>query len=151
VLSTNEPSAHLFLGLPAVADIYPGCGPMAGIHAALRHTARSMLLVLACDLPAVTAKLLRRLVEWAEGFDVVVPMTSDGVLHPVCALYRRTCLPVMEEHLRSGNTGLLDLFHSQKVRTRRLAPGEGDFTDADLRDMDSPEDYLQWWVRISPP
>jgi molybdopterin-guanine dinucleotide biosynthesis protein A len=148
LLSTNEPSAYSFLGLTAVADLYPGCGPMAGVHAALRHTARSMVLVLACDLPAVTTQLLRRIIECAEGFDAVVPMTSDGLLHPVCALYRRACLPVIEQNLRSGENQMMALFDSRHLRVRRLPPGEGDFTDANLMDVDSPEDYFQCLARI---
>ena len=151
LLSTNKPSVYSFLGLPAVADLYPGCGPMAGVHAALRHTARSMVLVLACDLPGVTTHLLRRIIECAEGFDAVVPITSDGLLHPVCALYRRTCLPVIEENLRSGENQMLTLFDPRQLRVRRLSPCEGGFTDADLMDVNSPEDYLQCLARIPHP
>ena len=127
LLSTNEPSAYLFLGLPAVADLYPGCGPMAGVHAALLHTARSLVLVLACDLPAVTTQLLRRIIECAEGFDAVVPMTSDGLLHPVCALYRRTCLPVIEaEPSLRRKTRCWRLFRIPgELRCKAIAPGEG--------------------------
>jgi molybdopterin-guanine dinucleotide biosynthesis protein A len=151
LLSTNEPAAYSFLGLPAVADRYPGCGPMAGLHAGLLHTTRSLVLVLACDLPAVTPHLLRRIIDGAEGFDAVVPMTSDGLLHPVCALYRRTCLPVIERNLHSGENQMLGLFDSRELRVMRLSPADGNFVDADLMDVDSPEDYLQCLARTPHP
>jgi len=44
LLSADEPSACSSLGLPAVADLFPGCDPIAGVHAALRQSARSMML-----------------------------------------------------------------------------------------------------------
>ena len=150
LLSANEPSAYSFLGLPAVTDLYPGCGPMAGVHAALRHTARSMMLVLACDLPGATSRLLRSLIGCAAGFDAVVPVTSDGLLHPVCSLYRRSCLPVIEEKLRSGENQMLGLLDSRQLRVRRLSSGEGGFSDVELLDVDTPEDYLRCLARMAP-
>ena len=150
LLSANEPSAYSFLGLPTVIDRYPGCGPMAGVHAALRHTARSMILALACDMPGVTPRLLRSIIECAAGFDAVVPVTSDGLLHPVCALYRRSCLPVIEEKLHSGENQMLGLLDSRQLRVKGLSPVEGGFSDVDLLDVDTPEDYLLCLARMAP-
>jgi len=149
LLSTNDPSSYSFLGLPMVADLYPGCGPMAGVHAALHHTERPLMLALACDLPGATTRLLRSLIENAEGFDVVVPVTSDGLLHPVCSLYRRSCLPVIEKKLRTGEHQLSGLPESRQLQVKRLSPGEGMFSDLDLLDVDTPDDYLQCVARLT--
>src|ERR1019366_7035109 len=35
--------------VPVVADIFPGCGPLAGIHAALTHSTAELNLMLAVD------------------------------------------------------------------------------------------------------
>lgn len=81
-------------------DDGPGAGPVAGLlGAAARHPGANWL-VLACDLPLVTAGLLRRLVELASlhpNAAAVVPEV-EGRVHPLCASYA----PSMIERLRSG-------------------------------------------------
>jgi len=42
-----------------VGDIYQGCGPLGGIHAALHHAAHSHVLTVACDMPFLRVELLR--------------------------------------------------------------------------------------------
>src|SRR5271170_4450223 len=74
-----------------VADIFSGCGPLAGIHAALVHSPAELNLMLAVDMPFVSRELLGFLFAAAahEGNRaiVTVPRTSRG-LQPLCAVYR---------------------------------------------------------------
>jgi molybdopterin-guanine dinucleotide biosynthesis protein A len=143
-LSANDPPAYAFLELPIVPDVYPCRGPLAGLHAAMLHTLRPLVLVLACDLPRVPTALLRHLVECAAGFDIVVPVTSDGALHPVCAVYRRTCQESVEHNLRVGDNRMLCLIEDPKLRTRHLTAREGAFSDGDLMDLNTPEDFERY-------
>ena len=147
LLSADDRRPYDFLGLPAVPDVFPGCGPMAGLHAAMLRTSRPWLIVLACDLPDATAPLLRRLVDAADGFDAVIPAGSDRCLHPVCAVYNRTCLPAIERLLKSGKHRLLSLLEEPGLRIRILSSAEGGFADADLVDLDSPIDYSEYLKR----
>lgn len=144
LLSANDPSAYTPLGLPIVLDIYAGSGPMAGLHAAMLHSQRPLMLVLACDLPRVPAVLLRNIIESSPGFDAVIPITPDGGLHPVCAVYRRTCLPVVERNLRSGMHRMVSLLDEPGLRVRQLTAAEGGFSDTDLLDLNSPDDYEEF-------
>ena len=86
-----------------VADIFPGCGPLAGIHAALVHSSAELNLMLAVDMPFVAAELLGFLFAAAESNDAVitVPRTSKG-LQPLCAVYRREFCDIAEHGLRAG-------------------------------------------------
>ena len=43
--------------LPSVADVYPQWGALGGVHAALTACTREWAIVVACDLPSVTAEL----------------------------------------------------------------------------------------------
>jgi molybdenum cofactor guanylyltransferase len=144
LLSANEPPAYAFLGLPIVPDVYPGRGPLAGLHAGMLHTERPLVLLLACDLPGVSSTLLRRMIEGTEGFDAVAPATCDGLLHPVCAVYRRTCMPIIVGNLRRGDNQMLSLLEDRRLHVRRLTPDVGAFTAADLMDVNSPEDYAKY-------
>jgi molybdopterin-guanine dinucleotide biosynthesis protein A len=98
------------VGVPVVEDIYPACGPLAGIHAALSVSATELNLVLGVDCPLVTPELLRFLVRVAAGTDklATVPRVA-GHLHNVCAVYRREFAKIAEKILAgsaaAGNTG----------------------------------------------
>lgn len=85
-----------------VRDALSGGGAAAGIHAALRAT-RAPTLVVAWDMPFVTADILGTLAEH-NGSDVVVCESEGGKLEPLCALYAPAFADLIErewEHERS--------------------------------------------------
>lgn len=99
---------------PPVMDIYPGCGPIGGLHAGLMACGREWLLAVACDMPLLKAELFRLLKERIreeEGrqkrYDGAVPVT-DGRIHPLAAVYRKCVVSVLEEQIEAGNYRLCD-------------------------------------------
>jgi len=56
-----------------IADIFPGCGPLGGVHAALVHSLAELNLMLAVDMPFVSSELLAFLFDVAAGEDEVRP------------------------------------------------------------------------------
>lgn len=93
----GDPARYAHLGVPAIPDAMPGCGPLAGIYTALLHSAAEWNLVVACDMPAVTAPLLAALLEEAEraAADCLIPAGPGGRLEPLCAVYhRRAAAPI---------------------------------------------------------
>jgi molybdopterin-guanine dinucleotide biosynthesis protein A len=139
-VSSNDAGLYDFLGLPALPDLYPGQGPLAGLHAVLKKTDRPLVLLLACDLPALHEVMLRRLLEFSQGHDAVIPRTTDGRLHPLCGIYRRTCLNLLEQNLSSGINKMMDLFRDGSLRVKFVDGREGRFDDSDLRNLNTPED-----------
>lgn len=90
-----------------LADSVSGGGPLGGIHAALRHSETDWNLMVAVDVPLVTAGLLG----FVAGFCpsnaklVVVPKIG-GKLQPLCAAYHRALLPQVENALDSGQLSI---------------------------------------------
>ncbi|HEY6769084.1 MAG TPA: molybdenum cofactor guanylyltransferase [Candidatus Sulfotelmatobacter sp.] len=120
-------SAFKFQGLaPVIEDIFPDCGPLGGIHAALRSSKRDLNLVLAVDVPFAPAHLMRYLLREAENnseASAVVPLI-DQHWQPLCAVYRRDFADVAEIALRQGNYKIDALFCEIKVmpiEARKLA------------------------------
>ncbi len=140
IISASDPSQYQSLGFPVIADVFPGQGPLAGLHAAMSHTRRPLLLLLACDLPRVSSGLLSHIVELSVGFDAVIPRTSDGRIHPLCAVYRRTCLPFIQEALIHQVNKMVGFLVDPALKVCWLSPEEGFFTDADLINLNSPRD-----------
>jgi molybdopterin-guanine dinucleotide biosynthesis protein A len=100
-----------------IADLYPGCGPLAGIHGALLHSSAELNLMLAVDMPFVSRELLDFLFAAANETDaiVVVPRTARG-FQPLCAVYRRAFAAAAEEALRAGNYKIDAVFAGVAVR-----------------------------------
>jgi molybdenum cofactor guanylyltransferase len=140
VISSNDDSSYRFLNFPIVPDHFAGCGPLAGLHAAMRCNDCSLYIVLACDLPNLQARLLRSLVSLAEGFDAAIPRTSDGVAHPLCAVYRKTCLPAIETALEKGSNKFIETFLDNTLAVRWVGPEEGIYEQTDLANINTPED-----------
>ena len=98
-----------------VADRRPGMGPLAGLEAALEHARDHSVLLLACDMPYVTAPLLAHLVSLAPTADAVVPRTDRGY-HPLCAVYHRRCMEAVRRRLDTGALALQGLLQEITVR-----------------------------------
>src|SRR6185295_447743 len=45
-------------GVTPIADLIPGCGPLGGLHAALTAARGDRVVVVACDMPYVSAPFL---------------------------------------------------------------------------------------------
>ena len=84
-------------GVIAVPDLFPGCGPMAGLHAAFALTDAQLLYVSAVDMPFLQAGAL---LSPPEG-DAAVYVLGDRP-EPLFGVYRRTAFPAIEASLRAG-------------------------------------------------
>ena len=119
LLVANAPDADAWLpGVRTAGDLVHGLGALGGIHAALSH-ARRPVLVVAWDMPFVSPSLLAELRALAgNDVDAVAPEGAGGAPEPLCTWYAPSCLDAIERRLRSGDlraTGLLG-----DVRTRAL-------------------------------
>jgi len=140
LISSNDPTCYEFLKLPVIPDHYRGQGPLAGLHAAMLWNECSLYIALACDLPSLQTRLLRKLASFAKDYDVAIPRTRDGLAHPLCAVYRRTCLPVVENSLHRGVNKMIEILEEPSLSIRWIGPEEGQFEDADLANINTPED-----------
>src|ERR1700678_2887073 len=84
---------YAHLGFPILPDAIENCGPLGGLYTALQNTNADWNVLVACDMPDVTAAFLTQLLAAAEasGADCVVP-EIDGKIHPLCAAYHRRLL-----------------------------------------------------------
>ncbi|MEO5913594.1 MAG: molybdenum cofactor guanylyltransferase [Luteolibacter sp.] len=74
-------------------------GPIAGIVSGMRLHPEADWLVLACDLPRLDAATLANLIESRRDDEKFLSYRSefDGLPEPLCALYTRGALPVLEQ------------------------------------------------------
>jgi molybdenum cofactor guanylyltransferase len=113
----------------SVSDLTDSWGPLGGIQAALHAAEAEWCILIACDLPFVSAGLLQRLFELrsneTESFDAVVPVQADDYPQPLCALYRRLpSLDAADQAIRNGEhspRALLDKVNARYVSFAEIA------------------------------
>jgi len=98
-----------------IPDLYSGCGPIAGIHSSLNHTASDWNLMVSVDVPFLNEELIRNLISSAGEFDCVIPEHASGV-EPLIGLYHKRILPVVEEMIKNGDYKLMYLLSKLNVR-----------------------------------
>jgi molybdopterin-guanine dinucleotide biosynthesis protein len=122
VVIGGEPARFEGYDVRVVPDRVPGAGALGGIYTALCATTASHVLVIACDLPFVSAPVLARLASLAvEATDAVVPRTTDGI-QPLCAVYARRLKGRVRRRVESGHMKVQDLLGA--IRVRELGPDE---------------------------
>ena len=114
LVSTNHPERFAGLDVQTVADQFPGCGPLAGIHAALLASRYPHVFVAACDMPGLDPEVIRFLLGRVGSAEAVVPCW-DGDVEPLHAVYAVGALPEIEAHLRAGQNAVRDVLRRLRV------------------------------------
>ena len=119
-----------------VADAEAGCGPLGGIVAALRESRFEWNVFVPVDVPFVPVSCLKELVAAAMGSGEAAMARVDGKLQPLCGVYPKTMLPVLQRELAEGRW---------KVALAVAAAGPVrvvDFADARwFRNVNTPEEF----------
>jgi molybdopterin-guanine dinucleotide biosynthesis protein A len=141
LIVANEPDPFAHTGLPIVPDRIPGAGALGGVYTALVCAGHDTVIVLACDMPFVTAPLILHLAERSREADVVVPRDARG-RHPLCAAYATRVAPHVRQRIDAGDLRVgsaLDGLVVHEVGPDMLAAL--DSTGRLLVNVNTPEDY----------
>jgi molybdopterin-guanine dinucleotide biosynthesis protein A len=112
------------LGLTVVEDVYPGHGPLSGIHAALSASTTPLNLIVGCDMPFLSTDFLEHIVLIAAVADaqVTVAESTEFGYEALCAVFNREVLPAIEDCLKTAELKLSRVYERLHVRT--LSPEE---------------------------
>jgi molybdopterin-guanine dinucleotide biosynthesis protein A len=114
-------------GCRVLPDQFTDAGPLAGVEAALAVATNPLLLVLAVDLPGITAKLLFQLKAGCPEKAGAIPRVGKN-LEPLAAFYPKTARPIAEKRLRHHDCAVKD-FADECVQS-----GLAQFVDFPLAD-----------------
>jgi molybdopterin-guanine dinucleotide biosynthesis protein A len=122
LISANNKGKFEFLGFKVVPDKIPGQGPLMGIASALEASSNELNFVVACDIPHIELRHVRRIISEAANSraDVVVPIAGDGQYEPLFAVYRKSALRAVNEVLSSGGRKISDIFALCNVKKINL-------------------------------
>ena len=110
-------------------------GPMAGLAAGLRHAKHDWLLVMPCDTPLMTTKIMAQLLEYLKAEKIsdswqAILFSHQG-LQPLHGLYHKSMLPIFEQCLRENKNALQRLLRSMKsIHIHEALDSEFSFNNA---------------------
>ncbi len=145
IIVANDADAYAQFGHRVVGDVYPGTGSLGGTYSGLLAAREQYALAVACDMPFLNPALLRYIISLIPDYDVVVPrgydpsgrvprslrgdksagegkprgnqpIAKERNLHPMHAVYSKTCLPAMQARLLAGDLPLISFHDAVRVR-----------------------------------
>ena len=140
-LSVGNTESYPEIDCERVVDLYPGCGPMAGLHAALLKTPDEGVFLAAADLPFAEPLAALKIASLCGDCAAALLVTEDGHFEPTFGYYKKELLPAAERLLAAGRYKLLDFF--EEAPLRRVLPEELGplWRDGMLDNINYPEDY----------
>ena len=108
-----------FEGVSLARDSWPVHTPLAGIQAGLQAMEADCAFCVGCDTPLLKPEVVGLLVETMRpGLDLVVPYSShEAHYQPLCAVYSRDCLSLLQGQLEEGHPKVDRLFARLRVET----------------------------------
>lgn len=143
IIVTNSFDEYEFLNLPMVKDKWVGMGPLAGIEAGLRASHTEKNLLVACDMPFISAKLGSILLQELNEYQAVVPEIS-GQLHPLFAAYRKEVQKEAQKSLELEQLRIRGIFRNIHVKIMddtELKKCGFQVKETDIFNMNHPSEY----------
>ena len=120
LISVDDVGRHPEIPYPMIGDVFPDCGPMGGLYAALKYCRSEALFTVSCDTPLVSKGIADALCDRMDkdvDVDAVIVVTGEGRKHPLCGIYRKSCLPILEKLLQQGQYRMMELLKRLQIRT----------------------------------
>ncbi|MBO7662011.1 MAG: molybdenum cofactor guanylyltransferase [Clostridia bacterium] len=138
-ISTTLPKDYEDVGLDVIHDEYPETGPLEGIRRSLEHARADRVFICAVDMPFVRGEMVRCLAERISPEDDICIFRDEDRIHPLCGIYRRRVLPVIEKMIQEDKHRMRELLSS--VATKVVDIRECGFSGNALRNINTPEEY----------
>lgn len=129
VVVLNDPEGWAELPARLVGDALPGCGALGGIVSGLAAAAGETAIVVAADLPLLSADLLAAMLGALGDADALLPRSpapgsarNGRDLEPLHAIYRRSCRDQLGRALLAGERRVCAALAG--LRLRVLEPDE---------------------------
>jgi molybdopterin-guanine dinucleotide biosynthesis protein A len=113
---------------------------LGGILTALQNTSAHWNLIVACDMPNVSAAFLRQLLDAAEAWDVdaLLPAGPSHQLEPLCAVYHRRTRRALEAAFSGGQRKVMAALEGLPVAVLLVAER------APLQNVNTPADWATY-------
>ncbi len=145
-----------------VRDEFPNTGSLGGLYSGLRAAQNELAFAVACDMPFLNPALIQNLIALSSAYDMVIPSSDDGQggnreenatlpmtakkrkLHPLHAVYRKTCLTPIRDALERNDFRMISFHDAVRVRVVSLSEIEKfDPQHISLWNINTPEEFAR--------
>ena len=114
IIVTSNPE-YKQLGYPCIEDKMKDKGPLGGIYTGLFNTATQKNLLLGCDMPFLSKKLLAALLNNYGNEDVLLT-EHLGLAEPLCSVFDKNCMTQFGQLLEKNQLKITDALIGLKTR-----------------------------------
>jgi molybdopterin-guanine dinucleotide biosynthesis protein A len=143
VVIIRRPGQWMVNDVECWRDGHAGVGPLAGLHAALAPQAAEHVMVLAVDMPGITAKWFQWLQRYCRPGAGAMVQHAEAC-EPLAAIYPRAALGEVTERLQRGELSLQRLAHALAEKGQLGLVPVGSDERAILRGINTPDDLAFW-------
>jgi molybdopterin-guanine dinucleotide biosynthesis protein A len=112
----RDPVAYLAWNADLVTDLFAARSSLTGIHTGLFYAPTPYIFTAACDTPFIRRSVVDLVLSEIEpGLDAVMTQTPSG-LEPLCAVYSKQALAVVERHLREEKFKIRRVFEKMRIK-----------------------------------
>lgn len=110
IVSAGTCRTYEELGFKTVYDENVGIGPMEGIRQILRNADTEYVFICAADMPFIKKELVRYMLGYISSDHDCYVVADEDHIHPLCAIYKKSAIPVIEELISNGQYRLREIF-----------------------------------------
>jgi len=134
----GEKQRYRDLPFESFYDLRPSQGPLAGIETALATCRGEWSLIVACDMPNLRTEWLSALAaetRQTQG-DCAVLKDANCKVHPLCGIWKATCLPAVCRALDAGRPRVMDVLGELAITYVSI--------NATVENVNTPEEWDRW-------
>ncbi|MBT3207716.1 MAG: molybdenum cofactor guanylyltransferase [Bacteroidetes bacterium] len=120
IISTNSHDFD-FLQARIVADEIKNIGPIAGIYSALKKSSNKLNIIVSCDMPYISADLLKYLITSSENYEIAIPK-HDGINEPITGKFLKHTYKFFENAINDGIHSPPKVICNSKLKEVSITP-----------------------------
>lgn len=141
IISSSGQKEYEDLPVKIVKDEYEDIGPLEGIRQILKASDKDYVFICACDMPFITSKIADYISEFiSSDYDCYV-ITDEKRIHPLCAIYSKRILPVIEKLIANGDYKLRLIL--ENTRTKYISLENTVFGKKIVRNVNTKDEYIE--------
>jgi molybdopterin-guanine dinucleotide biosynthesis protein A len=145
IIIANDAERFGGSGVPVIPDMMPDGGALGALYTAVHAAGTEWTLVVACDMPFVSERLLAHLVSVGGSVDIAVPRTTRGY-EPLCATYSRRSAGELRRLIDEQRFRLSDVALIPGLNVHEVGRGEFETFGPEevlFFNLNTPDDYAR--------
>lgn len=120
LISSAQKGIYEDTGFKVVYDEHTNIGPIEGIYQILKEAKEEYVFICAADMPLLKKELVSYMAEFISSDYDCFCLMDETRIHPLCAIYSKRMLGILEEMINKGQYRLMDLLERVKTKYIRL-------------------------------